>query len=162
MTNAEFAEAIDVQPSNISHIMSGRNKPSLDLVMKVLKKFPELHTEWLLHGKGAMNRDFDPFAKVDGKSQKKKETLLFSDEILNQNEAMPVVEKNIAQQPPMQSESRMRIPEVKDEEPARYATGRSYKSMAESDFGGFFQDKKVEKIVLFYNNHTFKEYYPEK
>ena len=49
---SSFAEKIEVQRSTISHILSGRNKPSLDFVMKVLSSFPEVELYWLLNGKG--------------------------------------------------------------------------------------------------------------
>ncbi len=51
-TASSFAEKIDVQRSSISHILSGRNKPSLDFIMKVLSSFPEVELYWLLNGKG--------------------------------------------------------------------------------------------------------------
>src|SRR5512137_2962193 len=51
---AQFAEEIGVQPSGISHILSGRNNPSLDFVMKMLKKYRSLSEEWLLFGRGPM------------------------------------------------------------------------------------------------------------
>lgn len=47
-----FSEKIDFNRSTISHLLSGRNKPSLEFVMKVLKKFPEVELHWLLNGKG--------------------------------------------------------------------------------------------------------------
>lgn len=49
---AILAEKMDVQRSSISHILSGRNKPSLDFVMKILKAFPEVELYWLLNGVG--------------------------------------------------------------------------------------------------------------
>ncbi|WP_250436371.1 helix-turn-helix domain-containing protein [Hanstruepera flava] len=49
---ASFAEKIGVQRSSISHILSGRNKPSLDFVLKVLSSYPEVELYWLLNGKG--------------------------------------------------------------------------------------------------------------
>ena len=51
-TASSFAEKIGVQRSSISHILSGRNKPSLDFVMKVLHAYPEVELYWLLNGKG--------------------------------------------------------------------------------------------------------------
>lgn len=51
-TASSFAEKIGVQRSSISHILSGRNKPSLDFVMKVLHSYPEVELYWLLNGKG--------------------------------------------------------------------------------------------------------------
>ncbi|MBJ6368649.1 helix-turn-helix domain-containing protein [Snuella sedimenti] len=50
---SSFAEKIGVQRSSISHILSGRNKPSLEFVLKVLSSFPEVEIYWLLNGKGA-------------------------------------------------------------------------------------------------------------
>ncbi|QXP58962.1 helix-turn-helix domain-containing protein [Olleya sp. HaHaR_3_96] len=49
---SSFAEKIGVQRSSISHILSGRNKPSLEFVMKVLSFFPEVELYWLMNGKG--------------------------------------------------------------------------------------------------------------
>lgn len=57
LTAARFAEIIDVQRSNVSHVLSGRNKPSLDFVLRILENFNELDPEWLLFGKGNMNRN---------------------------------------------------------------------------------------------------------
>ncbi|GAB4163139.1 MAG: helix-turn-helix transcriptional regulator [Winogradskyella sp.] len=51
-TASGFAEKIGVQRSSISHILSGRNKPSLDFVMKILHTYPEVELYWLLNGKG--------------------------------------------------------------------------------------------------------------
>lgn len=51
---AQFAEEIGVQPSGISHILSGRNNPSLDFVTKMLHRYSSLSSEWLLFGKGPM------------------------------------------------------------------------------------------------------------
>ena len=49
---AVFADRIKVQRSSISHLLSGRNKPSLEFVLKVIKTFPEVNLYWLLNGKG--------------------------------------------------------------------------------------------------------------
>ncbi len=47
-----FAERIGVQRSSISHLLSGRNKPSLDFILKVTRTFPEVNLYWILNGKG--------------------------------------------------------------------------------------------------------------
>ncbi len=47
-----FSEAIDFNRSTISHLLSGRNRPSLEFVMKVLQNFPEVELHWLLNGSG--------------------------------------------------------------------------------------------------------------
>lgn len=49
---SSFADSIDVGRSSISHILSGRNKPSLDFVMKVVSTYSEVDLYWLLNGKG--------------------------------------------------------------------------------------------------------------
>ena len=50
-SSAQFADEIGVQPSGISHIISGRNNPSLDFVIKMLNKYPALSADWLIFGK---------------------------------------------------------------------------------------------------------------
>lgn len=51
---SSFSEKIEVQRSSISHIISGRNKPSLDFILKILKAYPDISLYWLLNGKGKM------------------------------------------------------------------------------------------------------------
>ncbi|ULC58292.1 helix-turn-helix domain-containing protein [Flaviramulus sp. BrNp1-15] len=51
-SSSSFAEKIGVQRSSISHILSGRNKPSLDFILKILSAFPEVDLYWLFNGKG--------------------------------------------------------------------------------------------------------------
>ncbi len=65
---AGFAEKIGIGRSSVSHIVSGRNKPSLDFVMHILDNFPEITFDWLVYGKGELaknsslteNRIFEP------------------------------------------------------------------------------------------------------
>ena len=49
---SSFAEKIGVQRSSISHILSGRNKPSLDFILKITSAFNEVDIHWLINGKG--------------------------------------------------------------------------------------------------------------
>lgn len=51
---ARLGELLDVQPSGISHILSGRNKPSMDFVEKLFTVFPDINPEWFILGKGPM------------------------------------------------------------------------------------------------------------
>ena len=53
-TAVQFAKEIGVQPSAVSHILSGRNNPSLDFILRMLNKYDYLSTDWLLFGKGDM------------------------------------------------------------------------------------------------------------
>jgi len=52
LSASSFADKIGVQRSSISHLLSGRNKPSLDFVLKTVKEFEEVELYWLLNGKG--------------------------------------------------------------------------------------------------------------
>ncbi|HPD96056.1 MAG: helix-turn-helix transcriptional regulator [Bacteroidales bacterium] len=54
LTPAKLADTLGVQRSAISHILSGRNKPSFDLLQRLNNKFPRISIEWLLSGKGNM------------------------------------------------------------------------------------------------------------
>ena len=54
ITARQFAEEIGIQPSGMSHIMGGRNNPSLDFVAKVLRRYPEIDANWLILGRGEM------------------------------------------------------------------------------------------------------------
>lgn len=50
LTASAFADEVGVQRSSISHILSGRNKPSLEFIQKVLKRFPKVDAAWLISG----------------------------------------------------------------------------------------------------------------
>lgn len=73
-TASSFADKIGVQRSSISHIISGRNKPSLDFVLKILSAYPEVELYWLLNGKGKF-----PSAPVQKSEKKISEHTQFSD-----------------------------------------------------------------------------------
>ena len=76
-TASGFAEKIGVQRSSISHILSGRNKPSLDFVMKILNTYSEVDLYWLMNGIGSFP------------STLKKENLEFSKPKLNLETKIP-------------------------------------------------------------------------
>ena len=52
LSAASLADKIAVQRSSISHLLSGRNKPSLEFVLKLVRQFPEVNLYWLLNGTG--------------------------------------------------------------------------------------------------------------
>ena len=54
MSSVQFAEKIDISPSSLSHILNGRNKPSLEVVMKIHKACSYVNLSWLLYGEGEM------------------------------------------------------------------------------------------------------------
>lgn len=123
-SSAQFAEDIGVQPSGISHILSGRNNPSLDFVIKMLEKYPLLSTEWLLFGKGRMYRETE----------------------------LQDLFKEFSE--PEMSSSSGHVTDLKPETISQPAgeTAAAYIS----------EGKDIEKIVWFFNDRSFKEYFPEK
>ncbi|MFW0735883.1 helix-turn-helix transcriptional regulator [Flavobacterium sp. T12S277] len=56
---SSFADKIGVQRSSMSHLLSGRNKPSLDFVLKILEVFPDIDLYWILNGKGSFPKAED-------------------------------------------------------------------------------------------------------
>ena len=51
LTASQFAELMEIQPSNVSHLLNGRNKPSLDFLIKIKDVFPEYSFDWIIMGK---------------------------------------------------------------------------------------------------------------
>ena len=162
-TSAQFADEIGVQKSGISHIISGRNNPSLDFVQKILTRFPEVSIEWLILGKGPMfssdvprqpnlETTLFPFSGAE-----KTEPDLFSPEIPDSQEAdeMPVFP------------ARMNSTVKKEEEiPAPQQAGTvspdlNEKIPASDAMQMAGTEKKIEKILFIYADRTFAEYKPE-
>ena len=116
LSASAFAERIQVQRSSISHLLSGRNKPSLDFVMRVVKEFDEVELYWLLNGKGKFPMSNETSENV------------------------------IAPSPPRKSGEATRVNQS-------LSTTESVKSQLPGDPG-------IERIVVFYQDGTFKAYTP--
>ena len=80
---SKFADEIGVQRSSISHIISGRNNPSLDFIQKILKRFPDINSTWILTGKGSMYLEPDLFSDVD---EHKNENIQINNDIIDSPE----------------------------------------------------------------------------
>lgn len=66
LTATQFAEMMQIQPSNVSHLLSGRNKPSLDFLIKLKDVFPEYSFDWIILGKKPITvSERSQFAKED-------------------------------------------------------------------------------------------------
>ncbi|OJX55469.1 MAG: transcriptional regulator [Flavobacterium sp. 38-13] len=92
LTASSFADKIGVQRSSISHLLSGRNKPSLDFILKILDVFPEIDLYWILNGKGSFPKNNEEYniaypptlSNTDEKQPvnfKKEETIIKNDTI---------------------------------------------------------------------------------
>lgn len=83
LTASSFADKISVQRSSMSHLLSGRNKPSLDFILKLVEEFPEVTFEWILNGNGSFPKeDFvaPTLSKIESEkiTETQKENDLFS------------------------------------------------------------------------------------
>lgn len=61
MTPARFADTLQIGRAVISHILNGRNNPSLDVITRILAKMPQINSEWLLTGIGSMYKNDNGF-----------------------------------------------------------------------------------------------------
>ena len=118
LSAAAFSDAIDVGRSSISHILSGRNKPSLDFVLKIVQTYPEVELYWLLNGKGS-------FPKATG--------IIQNPEKQSQQEIFPSRAQQVSRDLPAKD----LFSETRDKTSA---------------------DKKIRKIVIFYQDGTFEAY----
>ena len=71
LSSSRLAEMLEIQPSSISHILSGRNKPSFDFLVKILRRFPTLNPDWLLLDAEQMYRSSDDLEQRFGGSNLK-------------------------------------------------------------------------------------------
>jgi transcriptional regulator with XRE-family HTH domain len=130
---AQFAEEIGVQPSGISHILSGRNNPSLDFVMKMLHRYPSLSAEWLLFGQGPMYKsvsqptlfDSDIPSGQSGNEEEKPDTDYLPDDIQEPGTVQEATEGG---------------------QPGRNAD--------------LSTARKLTRIIMFYSDKSFTEYTP--
>lgn len=133
-TSAQFAEEIGVQPSGISHILSGRNNPSLDFVLKMLTRYNYISPEWLLFGKEPMyRRNVAPtlFDHVFAEEPEKPGKVESDTPSVNLRDDYTIHEK---------------------EKPADPASEINDTTLPLSS--------KTRKIVFFYSDNSFEEYIP--
>lgn len=66
LTAAKLAEEIGVQRSNVSHVLSGRNKPSFEFLSKLLQRYPKVNAQWLITGKSQQGEFAERVDKKEG------------------------------------------------------------------------------------------------
>lgn len=140
LTPSKFADILGVQRSSISHILSGRNNPGLDFLNKVLTHFPHISGDWLITGQGNMlKKASNPF-KMPSLFDKSQST---SSSDLKSTEAIPLVNPDdVSHAGAMKANAdREVIPEL-----------------ASSILSG---SKNIERIIIFYNDRSFREYQPD-
>ena len=130
LSASKFADIVGVQRSSMSHILSGRNNPSLDFIQKVMRSFPHVNGDWLISGRGEMTKN-------QGSPS------LFQEAI---NDETPTPYS--ASQPPKLKKEVAENPHNKPDQ------------APELDLSAFVSGKKIEKVVVFYTDKTFREYNP--
>ncbi len=133
-----FAERIGVQRSSMSHILSGRNKPSYDFLVKILENFPSVNPDWLLLGKGYMYKDDYPAQPSLFDAVKT---------IADKEISLPGTVNPVAERKNKQFENDT------DDLKAQAAANILVKNHE--------RDKEIDRIVIFYKDKTFKEFQPD-
>ena len=77
----QFAAEIGIQRAAMSHIISGRNNPSLDVLLKILRRFPSVSTDWLLFGNGPMTKSAQPAEPAENTAVPTDSNVAFADSI---------------------------------------------------------------------------------
>ncbi len=131
--SSKFAEQIGVQKSSISHVLSGRNKPSLDFIQKLLRAFPEINADWLVLGKGKM---------IIGEEEKN---------LFNADEGSSAIKSREVEKKLSIEESEKLDLSMEDV----VVSHLNKKAITNNS------SRKTIKIVLFYSDDTYKEYFPE-
>lgn len=77
MTQSEFADRIGIARASVSHILAGRNKPSIEMVQKLSESFPALNLEWFINGNGKMYKSDSPasYASIQNAPQPQEQSL---------------------------------------------------------------------------------------
>ena len=132
MSPSQFADEIQLQRSSLSHVLSGRNKPSLDFVMKIKNRFSEINLEWLIFGKGHM---------FLSKSEK--------EVVVNTN---PIKEKKTDDnQQSINFEAKIEPIQQRKQNENDITLKTEVKSVSPSS-------GKASKVIIFYQDGTFVEY----
>lgn len=135
-----FADKIGVQRSSMSHLLSGRNKPSLDFVLKISDIFPDVDLYWILKGTGSFP---------------KKENEL-------QNNTIEVVSEMQKVAPPISSNENVFSADLFSGLPPDidYKEEKRVSNEVKISNSDLKAADEIEKIIFFYKNGTFKTYVP--
>ncbi len=79
ITQAQFADNINVVRASVSHVLSGRNNPSYEFIRSIMEKYPELNIEWLIFGSGKMYKSSLPQIEPQTSAINPPQDVLFPD-----------------------------------------------------------------------------------
>lgn len=92
---SDFAALLGIQPSGISHILSGRNQPSLDFIKRIKETFPEYNLDWIIFGTGPITTS-EPFLQPVADSQPVTPTVdLFTAAPVEDEPPIPVTDSSL-------------------------------------------------------------------
>ncbi len=167
LTPSEFADEIDVQRSSISHVTSGRNKPSLEFIIKIKSRFPEILWDWLVTGDGQMLKSDLPeidkpnmeLPKFHEEEQSKPTSLPDLFTMMNDDEDFGVEESEM--EAPKEAPAESFIPsrskaqeEISDSQRLEnYIPADTIQSAENKGVG-------IKRIVIFYENGKFESFEP--
>lgn len=171
LSPGKFAEEIGIQRSALTHILNERNKPSLDVVQKILNRFPEIDPAWFLSGSGSMIKQ-----EID-----KMQLPLFADEDLPETKEIDKPERENMQISPKLKSVAESIPQkefapLEMEKPAQKHSSFTLEAEApleqqsepkpllkaanEKLANTKLHEKQVSQIMVFYTDKTFSVYKP--
>jgi len=144
LSSARFAAILGIQPSSVSHILSGRNKPGFDFIEKMLLKFPGLSAEWIITGKGKMFKE--PLPSVNPPVA----NLFKAPPVVLQPHDQPI---STVSEPIFNSNTELGAAP----QPGAIETNNPLSADLPHKTGA----ARVEKVVLFYSDKHFEEFFPK-
>ena len=153
LSPSKFADIIGVQRSSISHVISGRNKPSFDFLQKTLKAFPGLNASWLLLGEGTMYEQMGRTISGNLFDTQESEKVLTEEHI--QESDSPKSEISPAET----TDSAATEPESFTESPVE-ASEKEVKTQEEPEGKPESKGKRIVQVMVIYEDDTFRTFRP--
>ena len=165
-TASEFADEIDVQRSSISHIISGRNKPSLEFIVKIKNRFPEISWDWIILGQGEMLQNNSALSTSESKINLEEEnsspdlfTLIDED---YKNEIF--IQENLQKETPREFNTPFPTPKkekISDSQRLEVQEDISeVQNIVNQSITNSTTENKIKRIVFFYENGKFEAFEP--
>ena len=165
-TASEFADEIDVQRSSISHIISGRNKPSLEFIVKIKNRFPEINWDWIILGQGEMLQNNSALSTSESKINLEEEnsspdlfTLIDED---YKNEIF--IQENLQKETPREFNTPFPTPKkekISDSQRLEVHEDISeVQNIVNQSITNPIAENKIKRIVFFYENGKFEAFEP--
>ncbi|SEP61320.1 helix-turn-helix domain-containing protein [Flavobacterium urocaniciphilum] len=151
LTASSFADKINVQRSSISHLLSGRNKPSLDFIMKLIETFPEVDLIWILNGTGKFPKSENPIQTISS-TEIKLET---EEKIADSNENSFTNLQADLFSTPIHEKIEIEKNRVNENDFKNFS---NTEVLTTTNFDTNSDQLEIEKIVIFYTNGTFSSY----